>query len=110
MSYLARFSPKLRWLSRVPSALALTVMPGADLCCARAIKSASPLGLGLNRNDLIMIIAPAAPQKIIAIIKILYRRELLIVLSNTLLGVCHFGRADFPRMFPNKPIPMRTVI
>src|SRR5262249_19536410 len=51
MSCFARSSPKLRELSRSANALALTLMPGADFCCARAMKLSSPLESGLNENE-----------------------------------------------------------
>src|SRR5436190_3488607 len=74
MSYFARFSPKLRWLSRAPSALALTFIPGADFSCARAINSKSPLGSGLKRNEIIIVIAIADTKNTIATPKALYNR------------------------------------
>src|SRR6516165_9363138 len=82
MPCFARFSPKLRWLSLAPRALALTFIPGASFCCALAINSKSPLGSGLKRNDLIIMTAPAATKSTIAIPKALYNREYFIICSD----------------------------
>src|SRR6516165_3666960 len=62
MLYFARSSPKLCRLSRSPRALALTVNPGTDLCCARAMKLASALESGLNRSERRKFAAAAATQ------------------------------------------------
>src|SRR5271169_4424748 len=82
MPYLARFSPKLRRLSRVPSALALTFIPGEDFCCARAINSTSPLGSGSKRNEFIIMMAPADTEIRTAIIELFVNRELFMCLSE----------------------------
>src|SRR5215469_4196164 len=79
MLYLARSSPKLCWLSRAPSALALTWSPGADFFWAREIKLASPLGSGLKPKELSRETAITNKQSVIAAAMILYRRERLML-------------------------------
>src|SRR6184192_3726110 len=82
MLYLARSSPKLCRLSRAPSALIFTLIPGADFCCARAIKLASPLESGLNENELRKAAATANMQSKIAPPMSLY---------SLTLFICHDG-------------------
>jgi hypothetical protein len=48
-----------------------TLIPGADFCCARAMKLVSPLGSGLNLNELRKLIAIATAAIKIAAAKIL---------------------------------------
>src|SRR6516162_6593225 len=78
MSYFPRSSPKLRLLSCLPSALALTAIPGAAFCCARAINSVSPLGSGLNREEF-RVSTPANKLNRMTVSKMLRSQELIIM-------------------------------
>src|SRR5215469_12313400 len=80
MSCFARSSPKLRKLSRSANALALTLMPGTDFCCARAMKLSSALESGLNENEPRKLAAAAIIASAIALAKILYDRARFILL------------------------------
>ena len=53
----------------------LTLIPGADFCCARVMKLASPFESGLNLNEVSKVIAAASAQSKIAAARILYTRE-----------------------------------
>src|SRR5215831_18977592 len=78
MLRLARFSPKNRRLSLSPSALASTLIPGADLCCARDTKVEVSLGSGLNPNELTAASIAANAISTIAATRILRVREFFI--------------------------------
>ena len=95
MPYLARFSPKLRSLSRAPSALALTRIPDADICCARSMNSASPLGSGANRNEFTILRATTDTHNRSVTIRTLCSREiflLIAMINNANLEACGFSQ------------------
>src|ERR1700745_3318169 len=98
MLYLARFSPKNRRLSLAPRALALTLIPAADFCCARAMKVEASLESGPNSKELRTASTAANTITAIAAIRILRVREFFIAsnrhrmsrMSDSQRRACHW--------------------